>query len=139
MTQSSRPPRYTLILRPEAAADVVTLAAHGSDVVAAAAAIVDDLAHGRVVGKELGDRNVSGDLTGLARVKFDIGGQRPQRFRLIYRQLDDTTREIIAIGPREETRHLPLGSQSPRRSTAVPNWRMRRATVPVDDPAAGRV
>ena len=102
MTQSSRPPRYTLILRPEAAADVVTLAAHGSDVVAAAAAIIDDLAHGRVVGKELGDRNVGGDLTGLARVKFDIGGQRPQRFRLIYRQLDDTTREIIAIGPHEE-------------------------------------
>lgn len=54
------------------------------------------------MGKELGARNVSGDLTGLARVKFDVPGQRPLRFRLVYRQLDDTTREIIAIGPREE-------------------------------------
>lgn len=42
-------------------------------------AIADDLAQGRVVGKDLGRRNVSGDLTGLARVKFDVPGQRPQR------------------------------------------------------------
>lgn len=102
MTQAARPPRYTLIPHPEAPADIAALAAHGPDVVAAAAAIVDDLAHGRAVGKELGDRNVSGDLTGLARVKFDVSGHRPQRFRLVYRQLDDATREIVAIGPREQ-------------------------------------
>lgn len=77
----------------------MALGAHGPDVVAAGAAIVDDLAHGRVIGKTLGQRNVNGDLTGLARVKFDVAGHRPQRFRLVYRQLDDTTREIIAIGP----------------------------------------
>jgi hypothetical protein len=65
-------------------------------------AITDDLAHGRVIGKQLGDRNVSGNLTGFARVKFDVPGQRPQRFRLIYRQLDDTTCEIVAIGTRDE-------------------------------------
>lgn len=102
MTKSSSSPRYTLIPRSEVAADVVALAAHGPDVVAAAAAVVDDLAHGRVIGKNLGDRNVSGDLTGLARVKFDVPGQRPQRFRLIYRPLDETTCEVIAIGLREE-------------------------------------
>ena len=28
--------------------------------------------------------------------------ERPQRFRLIYRQLDDVTLEIVAIGPRDE-------------------------------------
>jgi hypothetical protein len=49
-------PRYNLIPRPEATADVIALAAHGPDVVAAAVAITDDLALGRVVGKALGDR-----------------------------------------------------------------------------------
>jgi hypothetical protein len=39
---------------------VATLAIHGPEVVAAAEAIADDLAHGRVIGKELGDRHVSG-------------------------------------------------------------------------------
>ena len=102
MRHSPKPPRYTVIPRPEATADVVALAAHGSDVVAAALAITEDLAHGRVVGKQLGDRNISGELTGLARVKFDVPGRRPQRFRLVYRQLDDTTREIVAVGPRRE-------------------------------------
>ena len=59
-------------------------------------------AHGRVIGKGLGERHVSGNTTGFARVKFDVSGQRPQRFRLIYRQLDDATLEIVAIGPRDE-------------------------------------
>lgn len=102
MTPPPTRPRYTLIPRPEATADILALAAHGPDVVAAAVAITDDLAHGRVVGKELSVRNVSGDLTGLARVKFDVPGQRPQRFRLVYRQLDKATREIVAIGPRDQ-------------------------------------
>lgn len=102
MTQPPARPPHTLIPRQEAAADVAALGDHGPDVVAAALAITDDLAHGRVIGKALGTRNVSGDLTGLARVKFDVPGQRPQRFRLVYRQLDDTTREIVAIGLREQ-------------------------------------
>lgn len=102
MTRPRKPPRYTVIPHPDATADVATLATYGPEVVAAAGAIADDLAHGRVIGKELGDRHVSGNLTGFARVKFDVPGQRPQRFRLIYRQLDDITREIIAIEPRDE-------------------------------------
>ena len=52
--------------------------------------------------RELRPAYLPPDLTGLARVKFDVPGQRPQRFRLVYRQLDGTTREIIAIGPREQ-------------------------------------
>ena len=102
MTRPRKPLRYTVIAHPDAIADVAALATHGPEVVAAAVAITDDLAHGRVIGKQLGDRNVSGNLTGFARVKFDVPGQRPQRFRLIYRQLDDTTCEIVAIGPRDE-------------------------------------
>jgi hypothetical protein len=35
-------------------------------------------------------------------VKFDVAGQRPQRFRLVYRQVDDRTRDVLAIGLREE-------------------------------------
>jgi hypothetical protein len=67
VTEPAKPPRYALIPRPEATADVISLAAFGADFVAAAAAIADDLA-----------------------------------LRLVYRQLDDTTREIVAIRPREE-------------------------------------
>lgn len=102
MTRPGKPPRYEVIALPDVAVDISALAAHGSGVVAAAAAVIDDLAHARVVGKSLGARHVSGDLTGIARVKFDIAEQRPQRFRLLYRQLDDTTREVIAVGAREQ-------------------------------------
>ena len=102
MTRPRKPPRYTVIPHPDATSDVAALAAYGLEVVAAAAAVADDLAHGRVIGKELGDRHVTGNLTGFARVKFDVSDQRPQRFRLIYRQLDDVTLEIVAIGPRDE-------------------------------------
>jgi len=102
VTRPRKPPRYTVTPHPDATADVATLATYGPEVVAAAVAIADDLAHGRVIGKELGDRHVSGNLTGFARVKFDVPDLRPQRFRLIYRQLDDITLEIVAIGPRDE-------------------------------------
>ncbi len=102
MTRPRKSPRFTVIPHPGAAADIAALAIYGPEVVAAVIAIADDLAHGRVIGKELGDRHVSGNLTGFARVKFDVPGQRPQRFRLIYRQLDAITGEIVAIGPRDE-------------------------------------
>lgn len=60
------------------------------------------ISQGRVIGRLLVDRHVSGDLTGLARVKFDVPGQRPQRFRVVYRQVDERTREVVAIGLRDE-------------------------------------
>jgi len=53
---------------------------------------------------------ISGTLTGLARVKFDVPGQRPQRCRLVYRDLDDTPREIVAIGPRREHANYRLAA-----------------------------
>lgn len=98
-----RPARYALISRPEVSADMLALAVHGPEIVTATAALLDDLTHGRVTGKPLGDRQISGDLTGLARIKFDLPGQRPHRYRLLYRQLPNTTTlEIIAIGPRRQ-------------------------------------
>ena len=102
MSGSRRLPRYEVVPGDEALADVVALAAYGPEVVAAAASIIDDLAHGRVSGKPLGMRHVSGDLSGLARVKFDIPDWRPPRFRLVYRQIGESTREILAVGPRDE-------------------------------------
>ena len=38
----------------------------------------------------------------VVKVKFDIAGQRPQRFRLVYRQVDHKTRDVLAIGLRGE-------------------------------------
>lgn len=35
-------------------------------------------------------------------MKVDVAGQRPPRFRMLYRELDDTIREIIAIGVRDQ-------------------------------------
>lgn len=77
-----RPARYLLSFHPSVETDLANLVGDQLD---AAQAVIDDLAHGRVTGKLLGQRNVSGDLTGFARVKFDSPGERPQRLRLIYR------------------------------------------------------
>lgn len=95
-------PPYTLTFGLDIATDLAALDTVDPAALDAARAILDDLAHGRVIGKLLGDRRVSGDLTGLARVKFDVVGQRPQRFRLVYRQVDEGTRDVLAIGLREE-------------------------------------
>ena len=81
---------------------MAALVSYAPDVVAAARAALDDLAHGRVIGKALGARRVSGDLTGLASVKFDVADHPARRFRLIYAQLDATTRGVLAIGVRDE-------------------------------------
>lgn len=79
----------------------------------AAEAILDDLAYGRVRGKLLGSRNVSGDLTGLARVKFDLPGQQPARFRVVYREVEEATgRHVVAIGIRDE--HAIYRAAAPR-------------------------
>jgi hypothetical protein len=83
-------------------ADLVAVQKVDAAALEAAQAIIDDLAHGRVQGKLLGERRVSGDLTGLARVKFDVRSRRPQRFRLIYRQIDEGARHVVAIGFRDE-------------------------------------
>lgn len=81
--------------------------------------MIDDLAHGRVTGKALGVRHVTADLTALARVKFDVAGQRPERYRLAYREIGQT-RDIIAFGLRDPTRELPNRRRSPQRVIVQP-------------------
>jgi len=65
---------------------------------------IADLAEHRKIGKLLGVRHVSGNLSGYRRLRFDLPDERPPRFRLIYRLLPDEatadTIEVIAIGPR---------------------------------------
>ena len=56
----------------------------------------------RVTGKSLGNRHVSGDLTGLASVKFDVPSSPTRRFRLVFRDIDGETRGVLAIGVRDE-------------------------------------
>lgn len=67
-----RPARYRLTFVLDVPADLVAVQEVDPAALDAAQAVIDDLAHGRVRGKLLGERRVSGDLTGLARVKFDI-------------------------------------------------------------------
>ena len=62
-----------------------------------------DLAYHRKKGKALGDRRVTGDLTGCYRTRFDLPGERTERFRVVYRLVPAErphTIEVIAIGPR---------------------------------------
>ncbi len=102
MTRRAKPARYRLSTHPGVADDLAALAAYGPQVVAAARATLDDLAHGRVTGKLLGARHVSGDLTGFASIKFDVPGSPTRRFRLIYADIDAETYGVLAIGVRDE-------------------------------------
>ncbi len=102
MTRRAKPARYLLSAHPAFSGDLAALAVYGPEVAAAARTALDDLAHGRVTGKLLGARHVSGDLTGLASVKFDIPGSPTRRFRPVYGEIDAETRGVLAIGPRDE-------------------------------------
>ena len=102
MTRRARPVRYRLAAHPAIPDDLAALAAYGPGALAAARRALDDLAHGRVTGKALGDRHVSGDLTGLASVKFDVPDSPTRRFRLVYGDIDSETRGVLAIGVRDE-------------------------------------
>jgi hypothetical protein len=102
VTRRAKPARYRLAAHPAVPDDLVALGAYGPEAVAAARTALDDLAHGRVTGKALGDRRVSGDLTGLASVKFDVPHSPTRRFRLVYGDISSDTRGVVAIGVRDE-------------------------------------
>ena len=102
MSRPRKPTRYTLLSHPAVPSDLAVLAGYGPEIVSAARRALDDLAHGRVTGKALGERHVSGNLTGLASVKFDLPGSPTRRFRLVYAEIDALTRGVLAIGVREE-------------------------------------
>jgi hypothetical protein len=91
--------------------DLTALGSVDPGLVDAALAAVEDLAFGRQRGKLLGQRHVSGDLTGLARLRFDRPGQHPSRYRIVFRVIDDDDAndrgqlpmiEVLAIGERAD-------------------------------------
>jgi hypothetical protein len=91
-------------LFPHVLDDLRALAAIDDALVDAGLQAVTDLAQRRKTGKALGARHVSGDLSGCHRLRFDLPGHKPERFRVIYRlRPDDShpdTIEVISIGPR---------------------------------------
>ncbi len=97
-----KPARYRLISHPEVLDDLTELSTYGADAIMAARVALDDLAHGWVTGKPSAKRRVSGDLIGLVSVKFDVAGSPTRRFRLVYADIDATTRGVLAIGVRTE-------------------------------------
>jgi mRNA-degrading endonuclease RelE of RelBE toxin-antitoxin system len=101
--KAAEPARFERRYAPAVVGDLAVLRAINARLVDAALAALEDLAFGRQVGKLLGDRHVTGDLTGLSRLRFDLPGQHPLRFRIVYRLVDDdTVIEVLAIGERAD-------------------------------------
>lgn len=95
---------YHRALLPQVLDDLRAVAEFDERLVNAALQTIVDLAEHRRTGKRLGARHVSGDLKGCRRLRFDLPGERPARFRIIYRLRPDEptadTVEVIAVGPR---------------------------------------
>lgn len=110
--KKDEPARFERRYAPAVVADLAVLRAINARLVDAALTALEDLAFGRQVGKLLGERQVTGDLTGLSRLRFDLPDQHPLRFRIVYRVLDsggtgDGTGElpvieVLAIGERAD-------------------------------------
>lgn len=95
--------RFERRYAPAVVGDLAVLRAINARLVDAALAAVENLAFGREVGKLLGDRHVTGDLTGLSRLRFDLPGQHPLRYRIVYRLVEtDPVIEVLAIGERAD-------------------------------------
>jgi len=100
---TERQPHYRLSWTASARNDAVALAAaQGADIAGATLIAATDVEYGPRRGKALGDRNVTGNLSGLFRVKFDLAGHRPERFRLVYRHVGAELGEIVVVGERDE-------------------------------------
>jgi len=96
-------PHHRLSWTAPARNDVVALAAEqGADIAGAALIAATDVEYGRQRGKAPGDRNVTGNLSGLFRVKFDVADHRPERFRLVYRHVGAKLVEIVVVSERDE-------------------------------------
>jgi len=95
-----RPP-YRLVWNEGIEADFRALAAIDHRLVRIAQDVAADVAGHHSHGNALGERRVSGDLTGYYRMRFDLPGRRPLRFRLVYDRPDEGTVRVIGMGQRE--------------------------------------
>lgn len=99
--RARKPAHYALSFLPGVPVDLDVLDRLDPALAAAALAALDDLAHGRQRGKALGQRHVTGDLSGLLRLRFDLPATRPATFRIVYRLVaNDTVAEVVAVGAR---------------------------------------
>ncbi len=130
-----RPARYRLIFHPTIEADLKALDDQGLD---AALAILDDLAHGRVTGRLLGQRHVSGDLTGLARIKFDIPDYRPPGSGWSTAQAPTTTPSTSSPSARASTTPSTEPRSAGSHRHALPSTTPTRPTSSPDQPASAR-
>lgn len=91
-------------LLPQVLDDLRSLAQIDEALVDAAFQAISDLASRRRTGKALGARWVSGDLEGCRRLRFDVPGQRSERYRVVYRLRPSEDRadtvEVISVGAR---------------------------------------
>ena len=94
-----KPPRVSLTFRAGTREDFIALSPEERE---ATRSILDDLARGSVTGKALGDRHVTGDLTGLYRIRFDVPGRHRRLLRVVYRPTGPDTAEVFAIGHRDD-------------------------------------
>lgn len=96
-----KPAHYALSYLPDVPTDLDALDRLDPALAAAAIAALDGLAPGRQRGKALGERHVTGDLSGLLRLRFDLPGTRPAMLRVVYRLVDnDNVAEVVAVGGR---------------------------------------
>lgn len=96
---------YGISWLPGALTDLLALNTTDERLADSALATLDDIAHHRQRGKVLGRRNVSGDLTGLYRLRFDGPDQRPPRYRIVYRLISadrPAAVEVVALGLRAD-------------------------------------
>lgn len=77
------------------------------EVIAAAYTAIDEIVAGKLTGKELGKRYITGDLTGLLRIRFDVDPTLGNtRFRVVYAITGQASHppspviRIISLGPR---------------------------------------
>ncbi|MDR0627133.1 MAG: hypothetical protein LBG11_07725 [Bifidobacteriaceae bacterium] len=85
-------------------ADLARLNVASPALAEAALRTVADVANRRKRGKALGERNVSGDLTGVFRLEFDLDGRKPERYRLLYSLSASGGFRVLALGERHQHR-----------------------------------
>jgi hypothetical protein len=101
---SSRRPALRIEFLAQARADLDQLEEVDPKLADAAFDVVEDVANHRKRGKELGKRNLTGDLGGLFRLKFDRSGVSPERYRAVYELPEPGVITVWGFGLREEHR-----------------------------------
>lgn len=104
----SRPDRpWRAVYHPNAFEPLVRSAATNTEqneLTTAAFLAIDNITSGALNGKRLGERHVSGNLSGLHRARFDLAGFAGNpRYRVVYaldHETSPTTVRVIAVGPR---------------------------------------